>query len=138
MEKDEFVAIEKIREAWAGNRTFLAGPVRAQVDAQIIQASSPALRSVLFHDPAADLRQIKVPVLILSGSRDLQVSAEKNLPALTAAVAGNSDFAATVLPGLNHLLQKCSTCLVTEYSAIEETISTEALDLVSTWILRHT
>ena len=79
-----------------------------------------------------------MPVLALSGSRDVQVSADRNVPALAAALSANPDVTLTVLPGLNHLLQKCSTCLVTEYSTIDETISAEALDLLATWILGHT
>jgi len=137
-EKDEFVAIEKIRESWAENREFLTGPVRAQVDAQIIQASSPAMRSFLFHDPAEDLRQVKAPVLALNGSRDVQTAPPQNLPAIAAALAQNPDVTIMSLPGLNHQFQKCDSCLVTEYSALEETLSLQVLDIVGDWIARHT
>jgi pimeloyl-ACP methyl ester carboxylesterase len=136
-EKDEFVAIEKIRESWAENRESLDPAVRAQVDAQIIQASSPQMRSFLFHDPAEDLRQVKAPVLALHGSRDMQVPAQQNLPALAAALAENPDVTLVALPGLNHLFQKCNSCLVTEYSALEETISPRALEVLGEWLARH-
>jgi len=137
-EPDEFVAIEKIRESWAVNRESLDPAVRAQVDAQIIQASTPQIRSFLFHDPAEDLRKVKAPVLALNGSRDMQVPPQQNLPAIAAALAENPDVTIASLPGLNHLFQKCQSCLVTEYSALEETISPQVLEMLSDWITRHT
>ena len=46
-------------------------------------------------------------MLALNGSRDVQVSAKLNLPAIVAALAegGNSDFTVAELAGLNHLFQ---------------------------------
>jgi len=137
-EPDEFVAIEKIRESWAVNRESLDPAVRAQVDAQIIQASTPQMRSFLFHDPAEDLRKVKAPVLALNGSLDMQVPPQQNLPAIAAALAENPDVTIASLPGLNHLFQKCQSCLVTEYSALEETISPDVLETLADWITRHT
>jgi pimeloyl-ACP methyl ester carboxylesterase len=139
-EKDEFVAVEKVRTAWAQGREPLPAAVRAQVDAQIAVAASPEIRSLLLHDPAEDLRKLKVPVLALNGSRDVQVSAGQNLPPIAAALAAgeNPDFTVMALPGLNHLFQKCVTCTVGEYSQIEETFSPAALELMGDWIVRHT
>ena len=73
----------------------------------------PEIRSMLFYDPAATLRKVKVPVLALNGARDLQVIARQNLAVIAAALAdGNNDFAIYELPGLNHLFQKCSKCTI--------------------------
>src|SRR5438067_2090995 len=74
-EPDEFRAIEKIREAWAEDRAILAGPLRAQVDAQIMTAATPEMRSFLLHDPIPNLRALKIPVLALFAARDVQTSA---------------------------------------------------------------
>ncbi len=42
------------------------------------------------------------------------------------------------LPGLNHLLQTCSTGATSEYLKIEETMSPRVLRTVSDWILAKT
>ena len=39
-----------------------------------------------------------------------------------------------IYPGLNHILQHCTTGLPTEISSIEETISPEAMKDISEWI----
>lgn len=137
-EPDEFVAIEKIRDAWAEGRELLPAMLRSQVDAQIMAAATPELRSHLLYDPATVLKSLRLPVLAVNGSRDVQVSAAQNVPALRAALDQNPDAKVVELQGRNHLLQTCQTCLVTEYAALEETISPEALETVANWILAHT
>ena len=59
----------------------------------------------LSYDPAATMRRVKTPVLILTGSRDQQ-AAPAQVPLMEAAfkAAGNKDVTARVLPDLNHLL----------------------------------
>jgi hypothetical protein len=42
------------------------------------------------------------------------------------------------LPGLNHLFQTCTTGSPNEYATIEETISPQALGLMTNWIREHT
>jgi len=112
----------------------------AAVDAQFKGVTSQEMRSFLFYDPAEALRKLKIPVLALNGSRDLQVPPQQNLPAIRAALAaaGNTDFTVTELPGLNHLFQKCKKCTVQEYSELEETFSPTALEIMGDWIVRHT
>ena len=38
------------------------------------------------------------------------------------------------MPGLNHLFQHAKTGMLTEYSAIEETMSPDVLEKVAAWI----
>jgi uncharacterized protein len=144
-EKDEAIAAEKLRAVWERAKAVLPEPIRGRestgnAEQQITMLNSPELRSFLIHDPAAVLRQVKIPVLALNGERDLQVPAEQNLPAISAALqaAGNQDFQVKELPGLNHLFQKCDTCTVAEYGSIEETFSPVALKAMGDWILAHT
>src|SRR5260370_42242419 len=94
----------------------------------------------MFDGPGAVLRKVKAPVLALNGSRDVQVSAQQNLPAIVAALAGggNPDFTAVELPGLNHLFQKCKSCAVSEYGTLDETFSPVALEIMGVWVVRHT
>ena len=39
-----------------------------------------------------------------------------------------------VFDGLNHLFQKCLSCKITEYGALESTIEMEVLEKVEDWI----
>jgi len=69
--------------------------------------------------------------------KDLQVSADENLPAIEKALkSGGNKNVKTIKPvGLNHLFQHCKTGLPAEYSGIEETFSPEVLKIISDWIL---
>ena len=112
------------------------GARKAQVEA----AGSAWLRYLLQYDPAVVLRKVKQPVLAINGALDTQVVAEQNLPAVEAALkeGGNEKVTAKRMPGLNHLLQKATTGSVGEYREIEETMSPEALNLISGWMRQQT
>jgi hypothetical protein len=73
------------------------------------------------------------------GSNDVQVLPELNIAKLKLAMARNPglDAKLVVLPGLNHLMQKCETGLPEEYEGIDETVSVDALELIRTWALEH-
>jgi pimeloyl-ACP methyl ester carboxylesterase len=111
----------------------------AMMEANITMLASPWFRYFLATDPRVTLRRVRVPVLALNGSRDLQVPPRENLSAIEAALreAGNRDFRTLELPGLNHLFQSATTGSPTEYAQIEETMSPAALNEVSTWILQR-
>jgi uncharacterized protein len=93
-------------------------------------------RYFLFTDPAIYWKKVKCPVLALNGEKDLQVASHENLPAIEKAVksSGNNSIKTVLLPGLNHLFQHCKTGLPSEYGTIEETISPDALKIISDWI----
>jgi pimeloyl-ACP methyl ester carboxylesterase len=105
--------------------------------AQSKAAASDWYRFFLAYDPAPALRRLRLPVLALVGSKDLQVPPDLNLPALREAL--KSDPAAEVreLPGLNHLFQTARTGSSSEYGEIEETLAPVALDAVTDWIQAH-
>jgi hypothetical protein len=81
---------------------------------------------------AAEERTVLAP----AGGKDLQAPPAQNLPAIRAALeaAGNENFEAVELPGLNHLFQTATTGSPLEYAAIEETMSPLALGKISEWI----
>jgi uncharacterized protein len=138
-EQDDNAAIEKMMAEWKAERKSSDASddvMRAQFKA----VTSPELRSFLFYDPSDALRKLKVPVLALNGSRDVQVPPQQNLPAIAAALAaaGNTDYTVSELPGLNHLFQKCNKCTVQEYGELEETFSPTALEIMGDWLVRHT
>jgi hypothetical protein len=120
-------------------RAALGDGAEAEIRRQIDRITTPWFRYFLTYDPAATLRQVKVPVLALNGALDLQVDADQNLPPIAAALkeAGNPDVTVQRLPGLNHLFQHAQTGSPTEYAEIEETFAPEALKIISDWILQR-
>jgi len=102
--------------------------------------TTPWLRFFFTYDPATDLSKVKCPVLAVNGAKDTQVNGERNLTAIKDILtkSGNKDFKVEELPHLNHLLQDAKTGDVSEYEQIQETMSPEALNIISTWIKLHT
>ena len=94
-------------------------------------------RYFIMTDPSIFWKQVKCPVLAMNGEKDLQVSANENLPAIEKVLksSGNKSVKTMKLPGLNHLFQHCTTGLPSEYAGIEETFSPEALKIITDWIL---
>lgn len=106
------------------------------IELQLKSLASPWFRFFLTYDPAPTLQRVKCPVLALNGELDLQVPADANLAAITAALerGGNKRIELNKIPGLNHLFQTAKTGSVSEYSQIEETFSPKALQLITEWL----
>ncbi|MGH6908870.1 MAG: alpha/beta hydrolase family protein [Phenylobacterium sp.] len=100
--------------------------------------SSKWIRDLMDYDPGPTLAKVRVPILAVNGSKDLQVPAEQNLSAIRKATAKNRDVTAVELPGLNHLLQTAPTGAAGEYADIEETVAPIALDTISNWVVART
>lgn len=115
-------------------------PMRRTLTGRNAQLLTPWMRYYLAYDPIAVLTRIAVPVLAINGTLDVQVICRPNLDAINTALkaAGNKDFEAVELSGLNHLFQTAETGAISEYSLIEETMSPTALQRVGDWIHRHT
>ena len=116
-------------------------PSLSEADArtQTQRLTAPWLRYFLLTDPTPDIRQVKCPVLALNGTKDLQVAADVNLPAIekTLQAAGNRRVTVRALPGLNHLFQTAPTGTDAEYATIEETFSPQALEIIGTWLAQQ-
>lgn len=108
----------------------------AALQAQIQALVSPWYRWFLTYDPIPALTKLRCPVLALNGEKDLQVPAKQNLPEIEKALrlGGNQKYTVRTMSGLNHLFQTCQTGAVSEYSAIEETMSPQVLTLIADWI----
>ncbi|HLJ45281.1 MAG TPA: alpha/beta fold hydrolase [Bryobacteraceae bacterium] len=135
-EPDGQAVLRKLRDEWkAKNGTEPSSGLQTE----FARVTSNEMRSLIFEDPADILRQVKAPVLAMNGSRDVQVPPQQNLPAIVAALTGggNPDVTVVELPGLNHLFQHCKTCAPGEYGELEETFSTEALEIMGDWLGRH-
>ncbi len=137
-EKDNAVLARKIREAW--DKLKSEDPAAAAADKmispQLQMFLAPSMQSMIRHDPRPVLSQLNCPVLVLNGTLDLQVSAEQNLPAIGQALAKakHADYTIVSLRHLNHLFQTAKTGAIGEYGQIEETIATQVLELVVTWL----
>lgn len=113
-----------------------AGGLEAAIQNQMAFLTTPWTLHFLTYDPRPALRKVKVPVLALNGSLDLQVDPAQNLPEIEKALkeAGNPDVTVRRMPGLNHLLQPAQTGAGTEYGSIETTIDPAVLALVTEWV----
>lgn len=103
---------------------------------QYAALNEPWMRYFLAYDPATSLKKIKIPVLALNGSLDLQVSPSQNLPAIKQALdkARNKKYEIRELPGLNHLFQETKTGLPSEYGDLEQTLCPLMLNELSAWL----
>lgn len=100
------------------------------------QLLNPWMRYFLRLDPQIALKKVTCPVLAINGSKDLQVPAAQNIPAIKTAIESNGNKQVTVemLPNLNHLFQTCTTGSLSEYTTIEETFSPVALKVIEKWM----
>jgi pimeloyl-ACP methyl ester carboxylesterase len=82
--------------------------------------------------------KLKIPILAINGSKDLQVIPKENLSGIKASLekAKNKHFETIEFPNLNHLFQEAKTGSIEEYAQIEQTIAPQVLDKVSSWILK--
>lgn len=142
-EKDVAKAAEQIRKLEQAARAKVTEQEQKQLgltpqseQAIVSQLSSPWMRYYLAYDPAPALRKLKMPVLVLNGTKDLQVPYQQNLPATEKALkaGGNKKYTIKELPGLNHLLQTANTGSPAEYGQIEETIAPAALETIAEWM----
>lgn len=113
--------------------------VKKRIDADIQTMTSPWYLDFMRYDMTPDLKKIKCPVLALNGANDIQVDADMNLTAIEQRVGGNGNKNVITKKylGLNHLFQHCQSCTIAEYGQLEETISQEVLQDISTWILKQ-
>ena len=112
------------------------GDIDKIVGGQMRVLTAPWMRFFLSYDPRPALSQLQCAVLALNGEKDIQVSAEQNLPEIRVALrkGGNKDATVEAIPGLNHLFQTAQTGALAEYSTIRETFAPVALEKISDWI----
>ncbi|MFA5074523.1 MAG: DUF5829 family protein [Candidatus Babeliales bacterium] len=98
------------------------------------------LKFYITFDPRPSLKKIKIPILALFGERDLLVTIKQNLLPFKKALeeSGNTDYTILQMPELNHRFQHCKIGTEHEYIDIEETISPEVLNIISSWVKNKT
>jgi len=115
-------------------------PSATELQEQVNSMVSPWLQFFMKHNPQEDLKKVKCPVLVLNGEKDLQVTPSLNTQGIENALkaGGNKNIQVEILPGLNHLFQRCKTCTLEEYGQLEETFAPEVLHLMTRWIAMQT
>lgn len=106
-----------------------------KVRVNVLLAGNAWLRYYIDYDPQPDIARTHCPVMALNGSKDMQVIASQNLPALRRHLPTDSRHLIKEYAGLNHLFQHCQSGHPNEYATIEETIAEEVLQDITRWIL---
>lgn len=106
-----------------------------QVNALTSMFTSPQVQSLLFYDPTTDLDDLDIPVLVLFGGNDTQVTVEMNkYPIENALKSAGVPYQTKVFKQANHLFQKANTGSVQEYSTLESKFVDELIPTVTKWI----
>lgn len=114
----------------------LSGPssYAPEVQSQLLRTastmSSPSYRGLVRYNPAADIAGVAVPWLALNGDMDFQVL-HANLEDIAAL---NPSATIVTMQRHNHLFQRCTTGLPTEYATLVEDISPETLETIADWL----
>lgn len=110
--------------------------LRANLVSVVKQIDSPWLISYLKYDPAADIRKVECPVMLLIGDNDKQVNSAINFQAaetlFSKTVRAKSLF--KTYSKLNHFFQPSESGSPLDYAKIETTISEEVLSDIGDWI----
>ena len=133
---DESRTLEERKEAVL--QTLLTfGLPEDQAKSQLSALFSPWYMTFLALDPSDYLKDLAMPVMVLNGTKDTQVSATLHVPAIEKALldGGNTRYTTKVYEGLNHLFQPAETGAPEEYGTIETTIDPQVLEDISTWIV---
>ena len=118
----------------SADNSDLPEALKRNYQAVIAQLQTPYLSRFIAVDVRPLLPQITCPVLALNGTKDIQVDQETNLAALRNGLGDNTNNVIKEVEGVNHLFQHCKTGSVTEYKAIEETISPDILTAITDWL----
>ncbi len=106
-----------------------------RIDAMM--AADPWMKFFITYDPAATMRRVKTPVLILTGSRDQQAVPEQvALQEAAFKEGGNKDVTARVLPDLNHLFVQDTDGFPGNYSKLPPPVMMrdDAVTIIVDWL----
>ncbi|HMC56399.1 MAG TPA: alpha/beta hydrolase [Gemmatimonadaceae bacterium] len=105
-----------------------------------MMAADPWMNFFLTYDPAATMRRVKTPVLILTGSRDQQAApAQVALEEAAFKAAGNRDVTARVLPDLNHLFVHDTDGFPGNYAKLPPPVMMQAdvVGMIADWLVQR-
>jgi hypothetical protein len=133
-EKDFQNLSPEIKASIQDEDTFIKSKVQAQINA----FNSPWFRYYVKYDPIPALEKVKVPVLMIFGELDMQVTAAQNKSKMEEALkrGGNNNFKSIVFPKANHLYQEAKTGSPNEYADLPKEFVPGFLETIASWILR--
>lgn len=102
-------------------------------------ADTPWFQSLLLFDPAAVMKDVRQPILIVQGALDTQVPphhAEK-LAELARARKRKAQVDLAIVPGINHLLVPATTGEVDEYASLtDKEVANGVTSAIGTWMAK--
>lgn len=105
-----------------------------------MMAADPWMKFFVEYDPAATMRRVKTPVLILTGSNDMQAVASQ-VPIQEKAFrdGGNKDVTAKILPGLNHLFVEDADGFPGNYAKLPQPLVMRAdvVETITEWLAKR-
>lgn len=118
-------------------RDSAARVARAQFDSMATQ--QPWMKFFVSHDPLATARQVKVPVFVVQGATDRQVTADQaEVLVSTFRQAGNRDVELLLLPDRNHLFLPDADGSPSGYTRLPSgKIGPEVLGPIVEWIVKR-
>ena len=131
--RDDDAARTLIRDHARARAATLPPEQRAAAEQDQVPVDE-ALRSFVTYDPAPALQALRVPVLAVYGSKDLQVPAAQSEPVMRELLAGHPDATVRTFDGLNHLMQPATTGHPREYGPTETTMDPQVLALIAEWL----
>ncbi len=127
---------------WMGLEINLKDPKQIDnldtlIQQSIASINQPWMQAFLTLDPSDYWSTVSVPILVLNGTKDVQVASDVNPKAIKLAANRNDAVFVELFEDLNHLFQNAKTGEVSEYGLIEETMSPEVMKLVSEWVVEQ-
>jgi uncharacterized protein len=105
----------------------------------VSRLSEPWMRYFLGDNPTDDLRKLRIPVLAIYGSHDLQTAPGINAPVLMDGMlkAGNNDFTIRLIPGQDHFFLLAPGEPVGKHIFNKMKLSPELIDEINFWIIKR-
>ena len=119
-------------------RAEMIAAIPTRIDGMM--AADPWMKFFLTYDPAATMRKVKTPVLILTGANDKQAVPEQvALQERAFKEGGNKDVAARVIPGLNHLFVEDADGFPGNYKNLPAPVMMRAdvVEIIADWLAKH-
>ena len=153
--------VDTIYDQYAYLYSLNGGPTDQQktdletIQAQVDRAKDPALTGAVpaselplgiypaywidlrSYDQVASAKALKIPLLILQGGRDYQVSPEVDFKGWQTALAGNANVTFKLYPAANYLfISGTGPASPADYQQ-ESHIAAEVVSDIGQWILKH-